>query len=154
MLSSRRAWAGLFLAFLAFASATAQDAPRSRIAGAIVRSDAGVLDLKTASGENVRVKLSDHVRISARGASDFAHVQAGSFIGTTAAPRADGTLVASEVHIFPEAMRGNSGHRPTAGNNTMTNATVSSISGSSATRSAMTNATVANVGKDGYVPPS
>ena len=43
MLSSRRAWAALFLAFIALASATAQDAPRSRIAGAIVRSDAGVL---------------------------------------------------------------------------------------------------------------
>lgn len=137
-------WSGVVFGLMAIASATAQT-PARRIAGDVVRFDAGVLEVKTAAGENVRVKLADRARISTRAASDLAHVQQGSFIGTTAAPRADGTLVASEVHIFPEAMRGTGeGHRPMTGNNTMTNATVSKISGG-ATRNTMTNATVADV---------
>ncbi len=138
--------AGLLVAIVASAAATAQT-PARRIAGDVVRFDAGVLEVKTAAGESLSVKLADKARISTRAASDLAHVQQGGFIGTTAAPRADGTLVASEVHIFPEAMRGTGeGHRPMTGNNTMTNATVSKIAGG-ATRNTMTNATVANVAK-------
>jgi len=120
--------------------------PARKIAGDVVRLDAGVLQVKTAAGEEVRAKLADKTRISTRAASDLAHVRQGSFIGTTAAPRADGTLVASEVHIFPEAMRGTGeGHRPMTGTNTMTNATVSKISGGGAARNTVANATVADV---------
>jgi len=128
------------------ASVAVAQTPR-KIAGDVVRFDAGVLEVKTTMGEATRIGLADNARISARAASDLAHLQQGGFIGTTAAPRADGTLVASEVHIFPEAMRGTGeGHRPMTGNDTMTNATVSKIATAGSARSTMTNATVANVG--------
>ncbi|HSQ80214.1 MAG TPA: DUF5666 domain-containing protein [Casimicrobiaceae bacterium] len=137
-------WLSFLLGVVAVA-AYAQRGPR-KIAGDVVWFESGVLAIRMTSGEDVRIKLTDRTRISTRAASDLSHVQQGSFIGATAAPRADGTLVASEVHIFSEAMRGTGeGHRPMAGKNTMTNATVTSISGGHVARSTMTNATVANI---------
>ena len=69
----------------------------------------------------------------------------------TAAPQADGTLVASEVQVFPESMRGTGeGHRPMSPDSgasagaTMTNATVASVAGAKAGNT-MTNATVSSV---------
>ena len=62
-------------------------------------------------------------------------------------------LYASEVHIFPESMRGTGeGHRPmdTGPGNTMTNATVSSVAAAKADArpgNTMTNATVAQVAR-------
>ena len=141
---TRTVWLGLLLGFMAVA-AYAQGGQR-KIAGDVVGFKSGVLDVRTTSGEEVRIKLTDRTRISTRAVSDLSDVRPGSFIGTTAAPRADGTLVASEVHIFSEAMRGTGeGHRPMAGKNTMTNATVTSVSGGRVARSTTTNATVANI---------
>ena len=76
----------------------------------------------------------------------------GVFLGTTAVPQPNGTLVATEVHVFPESMRGTGeGHRPFDGppGSTMTNATVTNMTGAAARstkpQSTMTNATVATV---------
>ena len=80
-------------------------------------------------------------------------IKPGAFVGTAATPGPNGTLVASEVHIFPEALRGTGeGHRPmpTLPGSTMTNATVSGVTSSaSKARGTMTNATVENVGAAG-----
>jgi hypothetical protein len=117
-----------------------------RIAGDVIRYSAGVLELRTASGAQQAVDVKDGTRVSVRAASDISEVQPGRFIGVTAAPGADGALVASEIHIFPENMRGTGeGHRPMTGANTMTNATVSSVARNRASSSSMTNATVAGV---------
>lgn len=54
-------------------------------------------------------------------------VTPGSFIGAAADPQPDGTLVAKEIHTFPEAMRGSGeGHRAfdLGPQSTMTNGTV------------------------------
>jgi Domain of unknown function (DUF5666) len=140
----------LSLLIAAFAAtAHAQDATQ-KIAGEVVRFDNGTLRLKTSAGAEQTASVTDRTRVSVRGASDIAHVQQGSFIGVTAAPGPDGTLVASEIHIFPENMRGTGeGHRPLSGSDTMTNATVSKISGKGNARNSMTNATVENVGNAG-----
>ena len=70
------------------------------------------------------IALPEKVSINLRTPTDISAINSGSFVGATASPRADGTLVASEVHIFPESMRGTGeGHRPMEGANTMTNAT-------------------------------
>ena len=135
----------LLLAPITFA-AVAQQQASQKIAGDIARYDAGVLELRTASGGLQTVDVTDRTRVSVRGASDISDVQPGRYIGVTAAPRDDGMLVASEIHIFPENMRGTGeGHRPMTGTNTMTNATVSNVS-RGASRNTMTNATVATVG--------
>jgi hypothetical protein len=119
--------------------------PAQKIVGDVVRYNAGVLELRSASGAQQSVDVTDQTRLSVRARSDISQVQPGRFIGVTAAPRADGTLVASEVHIFPENMRGRGeGHRPMTGADTMTNATVSNVSRGRGS-SSMTNATVATV---------
>lgn len=57
-------------------------------------------------------------------------IKAGSFIGTAAEPGPNGTLVATEVHVFPESMRGvGEGHRPwdTSATSSMTNGNVDDV---------------------------
>ena len=120
-----------------------------RIRGDVVALDGRNLAVKTGAGSVVTVKLADNVRVSARSASDLSAIVPGVFLGTTATPNPDGTLSASEVHIFPESMRGTGeGHRPmeTMPGSTMTNATVTSVAAAhQKTTTIMTNATVAEM---------
>jgi len=127
---------------LAATSALGQSRP---IAGDIVSVTPSALTLRTASGTTT-AKLPAEVRVTARTAADWSAIAQGSYVGTTAVPQPDGTLLAKEVHIFTEAQRGTGeGHYPMANpGDTMTNATVSRMSGgTSAPRDTMTNATVA-----------
>jgi hypothetical protein len=92
--------------------------------------------------------------VGVRAPASLDAIKPGSFIGTAATPGPNGTLIASEVHIFPESMRGTGeGHRPmpTMPGSTMTNATVAGVSGTPGGkgRGTMTNATVENVGAAG-----
>ena len=125
----------------------AVQAQAQKITGDVVRLDTGSLQVNANDGQVVVVAFSDKTRLSARAPATLAQIAAGVYLGTTAVPQPDGTLVASEVHIFAEAMRGSGeGHRPmdTPGN-TMTNATVSQIAPDAKPRNTMTNATVAGV---------
>jgi hypothetical protein len=146
----RFAWLVCALGITTMAFAQTQ---RQTIRGEVTRFDAGTLHVKSATGQDVPVVIPDNVRIGVRAPATLASIKPGSFIGTTASARPDGTLLASEVHIFPESMRGTGeGHRPMASvpGSTMTNATVSGVSGAAAKpRGTMTNATVANVGGAG-----
>ncbi len=143
-------WIGCLLAT---AGSAYGQAATQRIRGDVVALNGRNLEVKTASGQVITVRLADNVRISARSASNLAAITTGTFLGTTAVPRPDGTLSATEVHIFPESMRGTGeGHRPMDGEagSTMTNATVTSVTpAKAAPRSTMTNATVANVAASG-----
>jgi nitrogen regulatory protein PII len=134
-------------AFLVTASAAAF-AAEQKIAGEIVKVDGSSIQLKTSGGELLDVRLADNVRFSGRAPSDWSKVTQGAFVGTAAVPQADGTLLAREVHVFPESMRGTGeGHRPMDNEpgSTMTNATVSRVGKTSAQKSTMTNATVTQV---------
>jgi len=122
-------------------------AQAQRIAGEVIRLDGSALQLKVGDGQMLVVTFGDKTRLSARSRATWAQIVTGGFIGTTAVPQPDGTLLASEVHIFPESMRGTGeGHRPmdTPGN-TMTNATVSQVGADAKPRNTVTNATVAGV---------
>ena len=126
----------------------AQSSPQ-RIRGDVVDLDGASLKIHALDGENLTVKLTDDARLMAVSRAEAAAITAGSFVGATAVAQADGTLKASEVHIFPESMRGTGeGHRPmdSLPGSTMTNATVSQVSESKRpTGNTMTNATVAKV---------
>lgn len=126
--------------------------PAPRIRGDITAVSGKTLQLKADSGQIVPLKLADKVSISSRAHADPTKINTGSFLGTTATPGPDGTLIASEVHIFDESMRGTGeGHRPmdAATGSTMTNATVASVSPARAGAGrTMTNATVAAVTSD------
>jgi len=109
--------------------AIAQQAPSpSRVRGTLDAVDGDVLNVKTRSGEDVKLHLTGDAKIFGITKISLADVKVGSFIGTTTVPGPDGAPKAVEVHVFPEDMRGTGeGSRPwdLRPNSTMTNATVS-----------------------------
>ncbi len=145
---------GLCASALAFVLTTAGAAcaQSQKIIGEVVRHEPPTLQIRGNDNQVIAVKLGDNTRMSGRSPADLDRIVQGSFVGTTAVPRPDGTLTAVEVHIFPESMRGTGeGHRPmdTPGH-TMTNATVSSVTATKAAPkpgNTMTNATVAQVAR-------
>jgi hypothetical protein len=109
--------------------AAAQKAPTpTRIRGTLEAIDGDVLDVKSRSGEDVKLHMTGNVLILGITKIALADVKVGSFIGTTTVPGPDGAPKAVEVHVFPENMRGTGeGSYPwdSRPNSTMTNATVS-----------------------------
>ena len=139
----------LLVAVVLFSATVYAQAPQERINGDVVALDGATLQVKPAAGNAVAVKLAPNARISLRSPANLAALEQGMYVGATATPQPDGTLLASEIQVFPEAMRGTGeGHRPMATpGDTMTNATVSTIAGAApAARGTTTNATVATVG--------
>ena len=120
----------LLAAFSAAAFAQAPDSPPVRIRGTVQSLDGQILTVKARNGETMKVKLADNfvvMGITKAGVDDIA---SGKFIGTTTVGQRGGSLVAEEVHIFPENMRGTGeGHydwdlRP---DSKMTNANVANV---------------------------
>jgi hypothetical protein len=104
--------------------------PTLRIRGAIDKVDATSMVVRDRAGKVTPLAYADDLTVSEVVPIDPAAIQAGAFIGTAAVPRADGTLAAIEVHVFPEEARGRGeGHRPfdLQPGSTMTNATVASV---------------------------
>jgi len=112
---------------VAFAQAPAN--PPVRLRGTVEKIDGQMLTVKTASG-STNVKLADNFIVMGVAKASMADINSGKFIGTTTVGERDGALVALEVHIFPESMRGTGeGHydwdlRPTS---KMTNANVANV---------------------------
>jgi hypothetical protein len=120
--------AGLFAFGLVLASSVVQaQAPSTRVRGTVERLDGAALSVKTPTGEAVTVALAPGYSVGGVVKATAADIKKGSYIGVGARPQADGTLMAVQVFIFPEAMRGTGeGHRPwgVLPESTMTNATV------------------------------
>src|SRR5438552_11840613 len=120
----------LLAAFSAAAFAQAPASPPVRIRGTVQSLDGQILTVKARNGESMKVKLADNfvvMGITKAGVDDIAN---GKFIGTTAVGQRDGALVAEEVHIYPESMRGTGeGHRDwdLRPESKMTNANVADI---------------------------
>jgi hypothetical protein len=108
--------------------ALAQKAPvPTRVRGTIESVDADTMQVKSRSGEDVRLHIAPDLRIAGIVRISLADIKVGSFIGTTTVPGPDGGQNAVEVHVFPESMRGTGeGSRPydLKPNSSMTNATV------------------------------
>lgn len=99
------------------------------IRGKIAAVEKGALKVTTATGD-VLVKHPDDIRIGGVEAAKLADITSGNYVGATAVKRADGTLKALEVHIFPESSRGTGeGHRSwdLQPGSTMTNANVEKV---------------------------
>jgi hypothetical protein len=98
-----------------------------RVRATIEKVDGSTLHVKTRDGEDLKITLADKPLFVAIVPATLADLKPGTFVGSGATPGPDGSLVAMEVHIFTEAMRGTGeGHRPMEGPNqaTMTNANV------------------------------
>jgi hypothetical protein len=136
----------LLVAFTLIVGNAVAQSPLTKLSGEVITADGASFQLKTSAGERLDIRVADHARLTARFPVDRSAIRLGVYLGTTAAPQPDGTLVASEVHIFAEAMRGTGeGHRPMPNDsvNTMTNATVASVSGDNAPVAASTGTVVA-----------
>ena len=146
-----RHFAWLLVCAIVVAPVWAQ-APADRLAGDVVALDGNTLRLRPNSGQALAVTLPGDARISGRAPAKPADIAPGAYVGATATPQADGTLLASEVHIFPASMRGTGeGHypMPSAPGSTMTNATVARVDAAARGGSTMTNASVAAVAGSG-----
>jgi hypothetical protein len=118
------------LIIIAGAAAAQAAEPTVRLRGTIEKVDATSLVLKERDGHVISLVYADDLGVSEVVPIDPAAIQSGTFVGTTAVPRPDGTLSAVEVHVFAEAARGTGeGHRPwdLQPGSTMTNATVTAI---------------------------
>src|SRR6476620_11821641 len=87
------------------------------------------LIVSSANGD-VKTILTDKTVIRAEAPIQLSDISSGMYLGTTATKQADGTFLASEVHVFSEDQRGTGeGHRPSSSvaNSTMTNANVEKV---------------------------
>jgi hypothetical protein len=136
----RRLSALLFGGALVFAIASpgfAQQSTSMRLRATIEKIDASTLTVKERSGEVFTLAIAANLVVTEVFAIDIGEIKAGSFIGSAAMPKADGTLDALEVLVFPESMRGTGeGHRPfdLQPQSTMTNATVDAMATSAVGR--------------------
>ena len=114
-----------------------QPAGPVRITGTIERLEGRTLTIKTQEGSGA-ITLPENLRITNNRKASLEEIGANTFVGTTAVLRKDGKLHATEIHIFPEAMRGTGeGHRPWfAADTTMTNGSVTTMTNGSAQQKA------------------
>src|SRR6266513_4281692 len=117
-------------ALSAVAAAQAPANPPVRIRGTVESIDGQNLTVKARNGESMKVTLADNFVVMGITKASVADIASGKFIGTTTVGQREGALVAEEVHIFPENMRGTGeGHydwdlRPAS---KMTNANVAHV---------------------------
>jgi hypothetical protein len=113
--------------------AAAQNPPANppvRVRGTVQKLENNVLTVKGHDGKTVNIKLSDNYAVMGVSKASLKDIDTGKFIGTTTVGERDGALVAMEVHVFPENMRGTGeGHYPwdLKPDSKMTNANVADI---------------------------
>jgi hypothetical protein len=114
----------------AAAPATPIPAPM-RLRGTIEKIDGARITVRERSGEILVLAVPENLTINEVMPIEMSAIQPGAFIGTAALTKADGSLEALEVVVFPEAARGTGeGHFAwdLMPQSTMTNATVSGLS--------------------------
>jgi hypothetical protein len=134
MNSSRRAVLAAVLTVGLAPAAFAQNPPPGRLRATVLGLDGDALRLTVRGGATVTANLLPDTIVTAVVPTTLDAIKPGSFIGTAAMPGPNGTLIAIEVHVFPESMRGlGEGHRPydLQPESTMTNGTVGTVTGTS-----------------------
>ena len=143
------------------ATDSAQAPPASApltVRGTVSSVNANSVVLKSDTG-TVTVALVQPFHVYTRVATDMAHVKEGSFIGVTTVKQPDGSERATEIHIFPEELRGlGEGSRmmaPAASGSAsrMTNGSVSPsrMTNGTASQSRMSNGSVSSTSGNNLV---
>jgi hypothetical protein len=103
--------------------------PQVRLRGTVEQFEGQELTVLTERDGAIAVRLGPNVGINGLARRSLSDIDANTFIGTTAIRSTDGRWQATEVHIFPEAMRGaGEGHYPwDLPESTMTNAAVTGM---------------------------
>ncbi len=130
MIRTRVTLAALLIAAVSAVAVAQAPSPPVRIRGTVEKIDGTKLTIKANNGQSMNVKLADNYTVMGIAKASLADIAGGKFIGTTTLGERNGALVALEVHIFPENMRGTGeGHydwdlRP---DSKMTNANVANV---------------------------
>ncbi len=122
--------AALLAAPFAQAQPAAPTSPPVRVRGTIDTLTDDAITIVKKDGTKQVVALPPKYAVNALVKAQLGDIKQGVFIGTTARPSKDGSLHETEVHIFPESMRGaGEGHYPwdTDADATMTNASVADM---------------------------
>jgi hypothetical protein len=96
----------LAIALTLAASVASAQPPPARVRGVIQAVEGQTLVVTTPSDDVVRLALTDMTGINGLEKRSMADITENTFIGTTAVKDRNGRWEATEVHIFPEAMRG------------------------------------------------
>jgi hypothetical protein len=108
----------------------APQSPPVSVRGTIAKVDDQSITVKSKAGSDVTVKFAPNYRVSTLERKKLSDIHDGDFVGATSVPGKDGKLHATEIHIFPPALRGvGEGQYPwdSQPNAVMTNATVSGV---------------------------
>lgn len=120
----KRLQIALFLGAFALATVAEAQTTAMRLRGTITAIDGNVLAVKSRDGTDLKVILPDDAGVAVARAIKFEDIKQGDYVGATTQKRADGTLVALEVHYLPPQAK--PGHTPwdLAPGSMMTNANV------------------------------
>jgi hypothetical protein len=130
MTRTRAALAALLVAAVSTIAVAQAPNPPLRVRGTVEKLEGTNMTVRTASGQDLNIKLADNYGVMGVAKASRDDLASGKFIGTTTVGERNGALVALEVHIFPENMRGTGeGHydwdlRPES---KMTNANVANV---------------------------
>ena len=124
---SRAGAAFAVVCLLVASTASAQNAPPTRVRGTIASISGQDLMVKSRDGTTVAIKLAPDFTVTAVVKADMADITVGKFVGIAALPQGSEPERALEVLVFPEAARGSGeGHYAwdLMPESTMTNATI------------------------------
>jgi hypothetical protein len=128
----------------------------ANVRGTVASVSATDIAIKTDTG-TVTIKITQPFQVYDRESGKLADVKDNSFVGVTSVKQSDGSEQATEIHIFPEELRGmGEGSRMMAQNpagGRMTNGAVSSsrMTNGAASQSRMSNGSVASANGSTYV---
>jgi len=139
----------LLAGILAFATTPADAQQKTqRIRGTITAFDGTMLSVKSRDGRDLVIELTEKASVVVAKAITLADLKQGDYVGSTTMKRADGALVAVEVHTIPRTVREGHGPWDLQPGSMMTNADIASV-----VQSADGQELTLVVSKDGVKPP-
>jgi hypothetical protein len=109
-LTRRMFGASSLAVLLASRASFAQQSPPVRVRGTVEGVDGDTVTVKSRDGAELKLKLKDNATVRAVIPAKITDIKAGTSVGVTSAPQADGSLSAIEVHIFPAGQNINQAH--------------------------------------------
>src|ERR1700681_133923 len=99
-----------FALMLASSASFAQQSPPVRVRGTVEGVDGDLITVKSRDGADLKLKLKDGATVRAVIPAKLTDIKAGTAVGITSSPQADGSLSAVEVHIFPAGQNVTAAH--------------------------------------------
>ena len=108
---TRRTFGASGLALMLAGSASvAQQTQNVRVRGTVESVEGDVVTVTSRDGAKLNLKLKDGATVRAVVPAKLTDIKAGTNVGITSSPAADGSLTAIEVHIFPAGQNINATH--------------------------------------------